>query len=729
MKSVETTIVWVTPKRLENRWQPEMFRAEYLELDRQIQSWSAVARLGDLVSIVNTPAIVGEAIWKISASKGVTRSFPEPLLDDAFKSRFTALPDRALLVTRTWFDHPKTLYWDSNIYRGTAVADSHFFVLQGRTGESIAWIQKALTSEYGSHQLKRHAVGSTLVSISTSDLLDIRVQLPSEQERTRISREIVATEQQNAVKLRSRALNNAVVLAGHTHEDRLGELEELLIRDFEIPPSDIYFIEPATKNRQSDLFTVRRVSEKRDSAATSLVPQANPLANEQWKNWFWNSDRKECHRVFNSFVIDSPLPTHLLLHIAPELPATITEKAAPKLFPGFLTFRDALRESLNHDVGAEDSIWAEAWSELQDNFAAVVSPGSYAFKGSENRSIRASTVFDFENELFAWSRRTYRPVLALKIWHDDEIAGAYLLVGDDQIYNQHSAFARLDDLGVELSEILQGGVTQTDEGMRRESLRRLNDIMHRLNGPLLDANDAIRDIDQFLGEQPDIAAMLVPNEKQARAMAEMNRDSSDVRYQLASRFEAIAAAIAQIRGLSTQIKTLARIEERLTLTEFSLENLANDLEKYNAVIRPVFSYVRHVDPGTRICGDRDLITVALGRVLDNSIREIQEKRVHAPKISMTFSRIGDEVQIQIEDNALPQDEFLPPNVFDERVSKYFRNNKGSGFGLMSVKRIFERHKSRVSLDENVDADGVRLPGVTFMASLQLARIEGTDSGQ
>ena len=68
-------------------------------------------------------------------------------------------------------------------------------------------------------------------------------------------------------------------------------------------------------------------------------------------------------------------------------------------------------------------------------------------------------------------------------------------------------------------------------------------------------------------------------------------------------------------------------------------------------------------------------------------------------------------------------------VFDERVSKYFRNNKGSGFGLMSVKRIFERHKSRVSLDENVDADGVRLPGVTFMASLQLARIEGTDSGQ
>ena len=724
-------MAWVSPQRLLGRWQPEMFRAEYLELDRQIESWDIVARLGDLVSIVHNSEPTTDAIWRVSASSGVTRSFPAPEPSDSFSSRKTVLPDRAILVTRTWFDEPKALYWDAEIYRGKGVADSHLFVLESKTGDAIGWLLKALASEHGKLQIERCSIGSTFVSISSSDLLDIKIQLPSEQERDRITHVVQDAEQQNVIALRSRSLSKSVVLTGRTHEERLEEFEELLVRDFEISPDDIYFIEPATRNRESDLFAVRRIGGERPSAVSCLVPQDIPLASELWKQWFWNSDRRLSHRVFNSFAIDSPLPTHLLLHLAPDLPSTISKEVESRLLPGFPTFRDAIIASRNEEFGPDDSFWAETWCEIQQNFASVVAPQGVGVRDAEKGTHRmdSSVVFDLQKELFDWSRRTYRPVLAVKIWHDEEIVGTYLLVGEDQIYQHESAFSRLDDLGVELSEILQPPSERTDDVLRRESLRRLNDIMHRLNGPLLNANDALGDIRQFLAEQPEIAAMLVPNEGQARSMAAMNRDSSAVRYQLASRFETLAAAVDQIRGLSTQVKTLARIEERLNLTEFSLEDLASDLEKYNSAIRPIFSYQARARPETRVQADRDLVTVALGRVLDNSIREIQERSVDSPTIAVTFSIDSHKLQIQVEDNALPEDEHLPPKVFDERVSKYFRSNKGSGFGLMSVRRVFERHRSQVSLTENFNSEGDRRPGVTFTATLQLQTTGGADNAK
>jgi signal transduction histidine kinase len=513
-----------------------------------------------------------------------------------------------------------------------------------------------------------------------------------------------------------------VVLVGRTYEERLDEFEELLVREFELSPTDVYFVEAATRSHDSDLFTVRSIV-RRHTPLPSLLPQELPSAGDAWRRWFWDTDRGEGHRVFNSFVRDVALPPHILLHLVPEIPESVASAVAARLLPGFPAFRDAIITSLLEDVGVEESLWATVWCDIQTEFATT--PSSRPRKDAPS-DVVPHLPFDIENDLFAWSRQAYRPVLAVKIWHDNDIAGAYLLFGDDQVYDREGAYARLDDLGVELCEILQPPPELTEEALRRESLRRLSDIMHRLNGPLLNAQDALGDIQQFLRDQPAVAEMLVPNEEQAKAMAAMNRDSSDVRYRLSSRFETLAAAVDQIRGLSMHVKTLARIEERLEFADFALKELALDLEKYNSSIRPTFSYSGTITPETCVRADRDLILVALGRVVDNSIREFQERHIASPLVTVTFSYGDGRVRIEIEDNALPEDEQLPARVFDERVSKYFRSNKGSGFGLMSVRRIFERHKADVSLSENVDVDGVRRAGVTFRASLPLANREEQD---
>ena len=716
----ETCLAWVSPQRLLDRWQPEMFHPQYIELDRVISSWTDIARLGDLVSLVRkSDADAKDATWRVTSS-GISRCFRHGSLENEFGATGTILPDKAILVMKTWLRAPLVLYWDTELYHGKGVADSHFLVLESRASQSVAWIQKALESEHGVLQLKRYAIGTVFSSISASDLLDIKIEVPSAAEQTQINRVVLDAAQQAVTSLRSRSLSKATMLVGRTHEDRLHEFEELLVRDAGISPDSLYRVEPRTRNPDSDLFFVQPMARTRSQERCKLTPQDVPQTNAYWRDWFWSGDRSRDHHVFNSFVVDTPLPTFLLLQMCPEIPHIVVEHRKPRLLPNFSTFRDAVISSLIEDVGVEDQMWAGDWLAIQEQFSTALRCDDILRDNAEVTQQHASTTFDFEfeAELFAWSRLVYRPVLALKVWHDDEVAGAYLVIGEDQLYCRESEFTRLDDLGAELSEILQPPSAHTEEVLRRESVRRLSDIMHRLNGPLHNANDALNDIQQFLDEKPEIGAMLVPNEEQARAMADMNRDASMVRYKLTARIADLASAMAQLSHISSQVKTLARIEERLKLTDFRLDELAAEIEGHLPAIRPAISFGPGTPCDTMIRADRDLIVVALTRVLDNSAREIQERRVVSPMIRVCFQTREDNVTIQVVDNALPNDEHLPPQVFDERVSKYFRSNKGSGFGLYSVQRVFQRHRGRVSLTENVDAKGERLPGVTFEATLQ-----------
>jgi signal transduction histidine kinase len=176
-------------------------------------------------------------------------------------------------------------------------------------------------------------------------------------------------------------------------------------------------------------------------------------------------------------------------------------------------------------------------------------------------------------------------------------------------------------------------------------------------------------------------------------------------------------AIEQIQNVSHRLKTLSRLEQPLSFSDFDMMDVIEDITRENAAFALIAKVERVGERIPLVCADRDLITIALERVIENSIREFREKNTESPVIYVTISSLPDRVDIEICDNALPASERLPSNVFEEGVSNYFRVGKGSGFGLTIVQRTFARHGTQVSLFENTDDDSERIPGVTFKTSL------------
>lgn len=315
--------------------------------------------------------------------------------------------------------------------------------------------------------------------------------------------------------------------------------------------------------------------------------------------------------------------------------------------------------SLEADAGVEDQVWADTWLDLQRSFDDSSTNGAPA----QQKTVTAD--YEKESELFAWSRLAYRPILAIRVLRDNKVDGAYLLVGSDQVDDPESAYSILDDIGVDLSEALAHSSSKMDEVLRRESTRRLSELMHRLSGPILNATDALQNVGDFLDSHPEIASRLVPDEHQAKALAEMNRDPTPEAYRLNSQLATIGNAIEQIRNVAQRIKTLARVEERLELKEFSLRELFEDLRFGNSSISSVLA----VGGGDfRVRADKDLIGVALELVVDNSVRELREQRPASPRIEVQLTEMGERIEIRITDNALPVDKSLRHDVLEEGVS-------------------------------------------------------------
>ena len=154
------------------------------------------------------------------------------------------------------------------------------------------------------------------------------------------------------------------------------------------------------------------------------------------------------------------------------------------------------------------------------------------------------------------------------------------------------------------------------------------------------------------------------------------------------------------------------------LEDFSLKQLFADVRLGNPSLSSLLSVA---ESDLQVHADRDLIYVAIQLVLDNALRELLERRTAAPRIEVNLSSVDEGIELCVIDNALPVDVSLRHDVLQEGVSTYFRAGKGSGYGLAIVRRTFERHGSKVSLDENFNKAGSRLPGVTFRTVLPKAK--------
>ncbi|QDU37648.1 sensory histidine kinase CreC [Maioricimonas rarisocia] len=710
---------WLPAQRITSSWAPDAFRPEYLELDRELNEPGSYVRLTELVRIVDPPVNKEPGTWHVDRSGVQRRGVPQTR--EAGVATMYALPSECLLVARRWDVRPVVFYWDQKVFRGPGTTTSHFFVLEPTHGESIAWLQRELGSEKAQLQLQRFVVGTVPPNLLRESLTQLQVRNLSTEQREDFSRLVLEDCRRNASDQRTGILRRPFVLTGATFEGRLAQFEEYLESEGLFSRKNAWYIEPATDNRGDDLFTVRPILARGtgNSPRPNVRASAREETNRKWREWFWDNSDFATHRIFDSLHTDDDLPAHLLALTTARSspPPGFGALSAPGFVPEISTFREVMVSHLEDGTGADESDlaagFAFAWhTSLTGDVPPTIDP----------------EIDDDIIDLLTWARDVYRPVLALKVQQREQVVGAYLLIGDDQLDDHVGEYFRLSELGTALAEILQPPSELVEEATRRESMRRLSDFMHRLNGPLMSATDALMDIEAFLQTSQDVSAALVPDEAHARAMARMNGDASPVNYTFLARFNEIARALEQIQSVSSQVKKLSRIEDRLQAERFSLLEVAIE------ICREVRHGSATVDLDDDFAGDvyvhadRDVVTVALKQVLSNALRELSERRVDDPRVSISLSADSEHVRIAISDNGLPVDVALPPDPFDETTSTYFRSGKGSGFGLWLVRRAFRRHGCDVGLVENRDADGARIPGVTFQATLpQTETMQGGDT--
>jgi signal transduction histidine kinase len=690
-----------------------MFRPEYIDLDRHIAGSSGFERLGDLMEIVSPSQPSGNAKWHVDTN-GIRRGAEIGTSSASTPQSITQLPNEAILISKGLIGVPEVRYWNSSVFHGDATASWNYWVLRDRTGTGCGWIFRQLRSKYSQLQLQRASLGTLSSNLSTADVMDLRVKCIADQDRPEINKAVIAEHESEAASLLSQRLSRPFFLTGRTFEERMRQFEKFLESEAWFTPEEAFFIEPATRNRDSDLFRVRPIRSP-GPRLTRFVPQDTPSASEEWKSWFWDTSKATRHRVFNSFVTTDELPSQLLACIVPY-PEMIAAQARSVLLPAFSTFRNTVLPIIEADVGVEDQVWVEVWEDLQSNLTMSHPVGPLAPSRFDTATGQESP--DFAARLFDWSRSAYRPLIAIKVMRDDAVFGVYILVGKDQLADRLQSFAELDDLGIILSDVLHPPSDLVDEATSRESLRRLSKVMHQIKGPLGRVLNALSEVRQFLADHPDIAVQYVVPEEEAKKFARMPGGNLAGKT-LAGRLEIAEKAACDAKRVSDQLIQLRRVQAKLsdTKTWTSLSKLLrNCVRSCQEAHQDIDFRVSDLGDWMANC-DAGQLGYAIDEVLNNSVRELRVRKRERPFIEVSCGRQGNQLWLAISDNGLPETIDLTRNPFEECISTYESDGLGTGLGLTIVRETFLSHDGDCSLQPNF-SDEDRILGVTFYAHLK-----------
>ena len=330
---------------------------------------------------------------------------------------------------------------------------------------------------------------------------------------------------------------------------------------------------------------------------------------------------------------------------------------------------------------------------------------------------------DFLDLLSTAFRGIFRPLLALKVMRNDRVAGAYIIFGPDQLDNPEQVRVILEGIGTRLQDLLYQTSDFFNQVAKRESLRRLSSVMHQINGPTGRATAALADVFEFLKSHREIGMQLIPDEKKARARAEMNMEAMET-HTLAARLGDLSKAIEDIRKVSYQIRRLKWVQGDIPFQQCELKDILH--KNINACVKqlPELKFeLRCEDRGFPLQGNKEALSSAIEEVINNACRELREHHVPSPSIFLEMRRHGGRIMLMIRDNGLPEQSHLISEPFEEGASFYARSGRGSGLGLTIVQETFRKHGGECRLFENADESGIRVPGVTFEASLPLAQDE------
>jgi signal transduction histidine kinase len=723
-------MTWIDPGDLERSWHPAFHAPEYRELERRLADWHQYVPLGTLVQLTK-PARSEEksdltARWLVRLRRGGLEV--EEIGDGPPPGPMVPLPPEAIVIASHFGTTVPLTHWDETLFPGGGLAQLGMIVLRPRGAEPIGWLAYELASDLVQLQLRRVAIGSVLPRVEVASLLDIRVRVPSPEEKRRLSevvrekhRNKAAFERAHSLLVSAKKGVKPFLLTAATFEGRLEQFEDYLLEQSIVDAQSGFFVEASTTDHSSDLFVVRPLRGARNDSAGrqrgQLHPQEDRHVNGDWRGWYWESSGAEKFTIFNALGAAAALPSHLLARMTARTAAAVATDLRAQILPGFDFFRQAIEvhQDDEWDEGAAKQLLASSWLSLQRSRPGAEEPQAVGALTGQGE--------DFADRLFDWLRYVFRPAVALKVHRQGEVAGAYVLFGPDQIDDPAGARAALSGYGERLTEVLSQPSDIIDDAARRESLRRLSWVMHQLNGPIGRATNAAEDLDAFLTSAPEIAARLVPNEEKAKARAAMRGEDVE-RFTFATRLGELTKAIGDIRRLTYQVRRLRRAQGDLQKGKCDLAELLR-LKATECAVQVHGLRIDTESPPVFVLGNADILTEAFSEVLNNACRELKENEIAQPAITLRVWEEDGSAKVAIRDNAFPVDSQLISNPFDEDASTYAKQGRGSGLGLAIVRETFRAHGGSCQLLENRDENGARLAGVTFRASLPLFTLESS----
>ncbi len=159
-------------------------------------------------------------------------------------------------------------------------------------------------------------------------------------------------------------------------------------------------------------------------------------------------------------------------------------------------------------------------------------------------------------------------------------------------------------------------------------------------------------------------------------------------------FQSILQEVNYLNEITDKLLFLTKNDlKNCKLTKIDLEDIVFELfEKYSNKIHISL----HIDEKDEyiIKGDKTLLKIALGNLIENSIK------YKALKINIFLKKIKNKIILTIKDNGIgiPKDKL--PFIFDEfyRVDEsHNKNIKGFGLGLSIVKNILKAHKAKIKV--------------------------------
>jgi len=730
--------IWVDPDRFESRWLPGYFNQIYKDLEKELESQPEFYRsLSEIVEVVlptrHSDKIIEQSRFQVIHKSGELEI--EGIGSKTPPSHLVILPREAIILFRIFSQKLSLTYWRDDLFPGKGFATRNYIVLKPAGAFSIGWLLSELQKDYCVNQIERAVTGTAIAyHINIKELQNIKIRILSQEEIKRLN-QVAVNNVRNKTAI-GRAYQMVIegqkavkpfYLTGATFREKIDQFEENLLKQSAIASNRVFYIEASTSNPNEDLFVVRHVGTRneKDSFRGFLKPQNDPKIDAEWRKWYWEATSQSPFRIFNSIPTNHSLPSYLLrrmISIAPDEKVTLLLKDS--LLPTYRWFRNIIEShQYNNEINwndVRDDI-TQKWTQLHietKNSQCLQYVFSHYKLILDADTTELSEKTEFPDLLIKWFRFVFAPALGLKVVRESETAGVYLLFGVGEYHNPFEGHALLEGVGQRLCQILEQPSEVIYDAARRESLRRLSDIMHRLNAPTGRIVTALDDIEKYLDINAEIANSLVPDEETVNRRISMGRKKIDD-YTLKARINNISSNIDQIRQVVYKLKRLNMIQGSDSRDKIDLANLFSGLTATESLLNhdlelSVLCPEEHIP----VYIHKDSIFVAIEEVIKNADRELKERKISNPSILIKINRIKDNAFIAICDNALPPEIELINRPFDEGTSSYSRSG-GSGFGLYIVIEAFTKHGGTCRLFENKDENGDRLPGVTFEATLPI----------